>query len=181
MDRLRKVTDQRGNSTRFDYDKQGNVWKIQLSADPDFPGTMERYDYDPAGNLTTHTDPTGKTTSFLYDPNGRVKEAVRADGSSVTYLYDKNGNVLKRNDHFPTNSGTGSQWNPAQPDTVTDYQYDSFDRLKLVWCKDGQTLFRHKSEYDFTGAVTDFSDVFGYQHGSGVMMGRMWLSARPKA
>jgi RHS repeat-associated protein len=170
-----KVTDARGNSTRFDYDKAGNVWKIHYPPTPDFPsGTMEQYDYDPAGNLTTHTDSKGKTTSFLYDPNGRVREVIRADGSSVTYQYDKNGNALKRSDHFPTGAGTGDQWNPVQPDTVTDYQYDSNDRLRFVQCKDatGKILFRHKTEYDFTNAVTDFSDIFGYQYGTGVKYGQ---------
>jgi RHS repeat-associated protein len=57
---------------------------------------------------------------------------------------------------------------------VTDYQYDSNDRLRFVQCKDatGKILFRHKTEYDFTNAVTDFADVFGYQYGTGVKYGQ---------
>jgi RHS repeat-associated protein len=36
----------------------------------------------------------------------------------------------------------------------------------------GNLFFRHKTEYDFTNAVTDFSDVFGYQYGTGVKYGQ---------
>ena len=150
------VTDARGNSTEFHYDKAGNVWKI------DYPdGTSERSFFDGAGNLVEHYDGKDRKTTFQYDENDRLLLVTLHDSSTVRYYYDKNGNVTQRDDHFADTN---------QKDTSTYYKYDRNNRPIRVSCIDsgGLVLYQHKTVYNFINQVSSFHDLFGPIYGSGV-------------
>jgi YD repeat-containing protein len=51
------------------------------------------YGYDAFGNVSTITDPLGRSVSFSYDGANRVTGQTLPDGRIVGYAYDANGNV----------------------------------------------------------------------------------------
>jgi RHS repeat-associated protein len=50
------------------------------------------YAYDPAGNLTTRTDPNGHATGYTYDQSRRLKQVLSPTNQKWTYAYDPDGN-----------------------------------------------------------------------------------------
>ncbi|MCD4783160.1 MAG: hypothetical protein K8T10_04930, partial [Candidatus Eremiobacteraeota bacterium] len=126
--------------------------------------TSEIFQHDGSGNLVEHTDGEGKMTHFIYDSDDRMEEVRVPNGDSVKYTYDINGNTISRGDHFADES---------RNDTITEYEYDSNDRLSGLKCVDstGKVLYRHKFAYDITNLTTGFSDIFGTKYNSGKKYG----------
>jgi YD repeat-containing protein len=64
------------------------------------PSGVDVYSYDAAGNLQTHTDPRGVTTTFGYDELNRVTSKTYSDGTTpgVTLQYDTDQTVTLAND-----------------------------------------------------------------------------------
>ncbi len=54
--------------------------------------TIDTYDRD--GNLVTHTDPLGNTTTMTYDDADREREVDGPDGQSTTFTYDSAGQLV---------------------------------------------------------------------------------------
>ncbi|MGV8081726.1 MAG: RHS repeat-associated core domain-containing protein [Syntrophales bacterium] len=88
-DRLTAVTDAKGQTTTFEYDRTGRITK---ETDP--LGNATSYDYDARGNLAALTRPDGRTVSYRYDRNGRLLEKVFSDGSTAAFRYDDAGNLV---------------------------------------------------------------------------------------
>lgn len=58
--------------------------------------------------LTSFTDPTGKTTSYLYDAQGRVTRATLPEGNYTEYAYGARGNVSTVTNVPKAGSGLGT-------------------------------------------------------------------------
>ena len=110
------MTDRRGNTTTYEYDRNNRLTKIT-----DALGGETIYTYDALGQVTSITNAMDGVTSTVYDANGqvttdanelagegtthkiryeydsmgRVTKRYNEDGSSVRYEYDANGNITK--------------------------------------------------------------------------------------
>ncbi|MDB7945903.1 hypothetical protein PNE01_22645, partial [Flavonifractor plautii] len=119
-------------STRYEYDRNGNIIRIQLPAGGEL---LREYDaanrliaethreersgidnrtqfgYDAAGNLTEITDNQGRKTCIAYDLLNREIRRIERDGGVQRTVYDRNGQVvrlIRPNEYDPeTDSGDG--------------------------------------------------------------------------
>ncbi len=72
---------------QFSYDALGRVTTI-------VQGTRAfTYTYDSQGNLSTITDPLGRTQRFTYDAAGQILSKTLPDGGQMQFGYDANGNM----------------------------------------------------------------------------------------
>lgn len=92
------------------YDAAGRV-----TARYDAYGTAEQagtsYSYDGLGNLTSVTDPNGRTTSYGYDHAGRKVRETNALGGVTTTEYNAFGDVIRSTDAL--NNATYSYYDNA--------------------------------------------------------------------
>ncbi|WP_246094935.1 ricin-type beta-trefoil lectin domain protein [Streptomyces roseicoloratus] len=73
-------------STRYEYDRLGQLVKATASADPTHPWT---WTYDHNGRMLTATDPDTGTTSSEYDSHGRLLMLTNARGVKIWNSYDE--------------------------------------------------------------------------------------------
>ncbi|WP_234018318.1 MULTISPECIES: DUF6531 domain-containing protein [unclassified Streptomyces] len=83
------ITDQRGNTTEMTYDSAG---RMLTRAAPAALGYEESWGYDSAGNLTSHTDGRGNTTTYAYTAN-RLTSATDPTGGETAYTYTALGSL----------------------------------------------------------------------------------------
>ena len=162
------VTDAAGVETRYTYDGRGRLVKL---VHPD--GGVYDYTYDPAGNLLSQVTPAirarnvaGAQINYFYDfdrlqrieypfnpqnqvrytwgdstatafRNGRVYLVEDASGAQELW-YNSQGEVSKVVRTLIVNE-------VEQPTFVSEYQYDSWGRLKTAVYPDGELV-----EYTFT-------------------------------
>jgi len=110
--RVSRVTDARGQGTRYEYDAFNKMTKI---IDP--LGGETVLNYDPNGNLISVTDANNHVTSYVYDNMDRVQsrtDPIQGTMSTESYQYDLAGNV----DTITSRKGQ-----------VTKYQYDGLNRV----------------------------------------------------
>ena len=122
---LTSYTDRNGNTTNYEYDANGILYKI-IGADGN---AYVENGYDAKGRVTSQLDGAGHTTSFVYDvdentyiitkttvtyPDDSVQEynnnynrvaSTSVNGSNIAYEYDANGKISKL-----TNQD-GKSWN----------------------------------------------------------------------
>ncbi|MFA5813639.1 MAG: RHS repeat-associated core domain-containing protein [Patescibacteria group bacterium] len=141
---------------RQNGDGTGNSRVIEFGYDPRDRKTSEtdtylnanRYYYDPAGNMASSTDRSGRTTGYVYDDFNRLTRETDAAGNLTKYEYDKNGNRTA----------------VVYPDTTrTEYVYDATNRLTQINDQLGNkrkfgydTVGNKKYEVDKTNATTTF-------------------------
>lgn len=80
-------------TTRYGYDADGNPTMV---TDP--LGGVTKTTYDPAGLVTSLTDPDKRVTGYEYDAQGQPTKVTAPDGGTTGYTYDSSGNVTKRTD-----------------------------------------------------------------------------------
>ena len=160
-------------STRYEYDRNGNIIRIQLPAGGEI---LREYDaanrliaethreersgidnrtqfgYDAAGNLTEITDNQGRKTRIAYDLLNREIRRIERDGGVQRTIYDRNGQVvrlIRPNEYDPeTDSGDGFQ-----------FTYDAQGRVLTVLSPDGHVL--QSNTYDADGRLLQRLDGVG--------------------
>ena len=160
-------------STRYEYDRNGNIIRIQLPAGGEL---LREYDaanrliaethreersgidnrtqfgYDAAGNLTEITDNQGLKTRIAYDLLNREIRRIERDGGVQRTVYDRNGQVvrlIRPNEYDPeTDSGDGFQ-----------FTYDAQGRVLTVLSPDGHVL--QSNTYDADGRLLQRLDGVG--------------------
>ena len=160
-------------STRYEYDRNGNIIRIQLRAGGEI---LREYDaanrliaethreersgidnrtqfgYDAAGNLTEITDNQGLKTRIAYDLLNREIRRIERDGGVQRTVYDRNGQVvrlIRPNEYDPeTDSGDGFQ-----------FTYDAQGRVLTVLSPDGHVL--QSNTYDADGRLLQRRDGVG--------------------
>ena len=160
-------------STRYEYDRNGNITRIQLPAGGEI---LREYDaanrliaethreersgidnrtqfgYDAAGNLTEITDNQGRKTRIAYDLLNREIRRIERDGGVQRTIYDRNGQVVRliRPNEYDaqTDSGDGFQ-----------FTYDAQGRVLTVLSPDGHVL--QSNTYDADGRLLQRLDGVG--------------------
>ena len=160
-------------STRYEYDRNGNIIRIQLPAGGEI---LREYDaanrliaethreersgidnrtqfgYDAAGNLVEITDNQGRKTRIAYDLLNREIRRIERDGGVQRTIYDRNGQVVRLispNEYdAQTDSGDGFQ-----------FTYDAQGRVLTVLSPDGHVL--QSNTYDADGRLLQRLDGVG--------------------
>jgi YD repeat-containing protein len=143
--RLQRSTDALGNFITYQYDSLSRLTSVGDTT------RQQSYVYDAVdGDLTSSTDPLGRTTQFTsYDNLGRLTQSQRMLGTSVsdvsTVAYDGFGRV----------SQTKALAGVAGNEMVTGYEYDLLDRqTKVIDPLLGQTNYI----YDVRGFLSRVDD-----------------------
>jgi RHS repeat-associated protein len=132
--RIRKLTDDNGNATFYDYDERGLLVRERFgygSADE----TERRYFYDSVGDMVRKIDQAGEETLYTFDLMSRLLKAEYGDGREETYTYDGVGRILRAQ----TNDGS-----------TVDHVFDTLGRMRQE-IQDGRVI---ESEYDSNSART---------------------------
>jgi YD repeat-containing protein len=168
--------DEAGTRTTFTYDASGTA--LTGVTGPGGTTTFEHYTdgllsslhsadattsfaYDPAGNLTTLTDPLGSTTRFGYDAAGRLTTATDALERSVGFTYDPMGHLTALTDPLGASvgftydaDGNRTSATDAEGD-ITHYRYDQMDKLVGVTdAAEAETTYTYDRNYNLA-SVTD--------------------------
>ena len=99
LNRLASVTDERGNTTTYEYDAGcGCSDRVTKVTDPLGHATVTAYDAN--GRRSSVTDANGHTTSFVYDVRGHVIETDYPDGTSTHEAYDPRGRRISMTDQM---------------------------------------------------------------------------------
>lgn len=95
--RVTAATDERGNTTSYEYDPacgcSNRVAKIT-----DALNQSTRYQFDANGQITKFIDAAGRERTYAYDVRGEVTQATYPDGTTVKQTYDNAGRVLTSED-----------------------------------------------------------------------------------
>lgn len=139
--KITKITDAMGFVSEYFYDDFNRLYKAELPPVPGKTGkNIINIQYDKHGNVRTVLERSGKVSDYGYDSrNRRIRETV-TDGVNKTekrWMYTGIGKVWKEiigcSGNFP--DGTPDTTNCA----VTEYKYDSWNRLEKKIFPDGRT------------------------------------------
>lgn len=104
---LRSITDTRGNTATCTYDAAGKLSRIDYN-NGELAATFTHND---AGDLTSFTDPAGRTTTFTYNDEGRL--LTGADADSIRFVenaYEGELLVEQRSPARPPGEGALTQY-----------------------------------------------------------------------
>ncbi|MCQ2473205.1 MAG: cellulose binding domain-containing protein [Saccharofermentans sp.] len=175
------ITDAKNNKYEFEYDYNGNQTKAKYPN-----GSIFESAYDSRGRLTSEKDAYGNVTAYSYDGLDRLVSVKDALNGTWKYAYDSLGNVTKVTDAkgnttwynyeftdtglVVTVTNALSQKATTKYDlhgrvaysidfggTQTDYEYDSYDRVKKVTVNGEATEY----SYDGKGNITKVVDPSG--------------------
>ncbi len=117
---LDQTTDGRGVITDYSYDALKRLVSATQDpggTDPATADTAVTYGYDPAGNLTSVTDPVGGNTTYAYDDLGNLVSRTSPDTGTTSFRYDEAGNLIEKTDALGQ---------------VFTYSYDALNRLTRI-------------------------------------------------
>ena len=105
-------TDPLSNTTRFSYDRYGNVLS---AADP--LGNATRFAYDAVGDLNWTSSPTGVTTTSTYDSKGEVTATTSISDGGRNGLSSSSVNTCRGliSPRLPAASGRSAGRHPTAP------------------------------------------------------------------
>jgi len=161
------VTDRRGYTTRYFYDRHGHLTKVigpdglnesytynadgKLVNKKDSEGNSYKYTYDLEGNLYSITDPEGNRTRYYYE-DGKVTKIKSADRLEVSLSYDENGHISSITD---------------KAGVTTKYECDSLGRVTATIDALGNRTEYTLDESDNITSVTDpLGNVTRYAYNS---------------
>jgi RHS repeat-associated protein len=149
------VTDPAGHTTTFAYDTRGNpvAQNRPVNATTTQNQTFTYGDAAHPGDVTSITDPTGKTWTMVYDANGDLTRRTDPLGGATSYGYDNTG----RRTSMVSPRGNAAGADPAA--FTTAYTYDPAGALT----KNTDPLGHATSYgYDADGNQTTVTDPLGH-------------------
>ena len=88
QDKLKKLTDEAGTVTNFNYDDSGNLSTTLFTNN-----SKKIYEYNGSGQLVKLVDQLGHTYQYKYDDNGNKIETTTPKGNVLVNEYDANNNL----------------------------------------------------------------------------------------
>ncbi|MBQ6888040.1 MAG: fibronectin type III domain-containing protein [Lachnospiraceae bacterium] len=163
--RVTTFTDELGNDTKYTYDENGHMVKVELA------GASIQNSYNEYGQLTKRVDALGNVTQMEYDACGRMTHVIHPDGTEEQveynvqnmpvkvvnrdgtvnmYYYDENNNLIAVQDELGHSS---------------TYSYDDNDNLVSFMNKKGDVWTCIYDENNHLKQVTDPEGrIYQYSH-----------------
>lgn len=145
-----QVIDTFGRITLNEYDNAGRLVKTTENHDPARPANDQNeynlittYGYDVNGNLTSVTDPLGRTTNHTYDELNRLTSTTDPLGNTTTTTYNPDGTVASTTDALGN---------------TTSFTYDNLKRVVTTTDPVGNAT---STSYDAAGNVASTTDANG--------------------
>lgn len=166
--RVTELRDGRGNPTFYDYNSDGNLWRVRypLANTTTHDDIQEFGGFDKTGNPTWRKDGENVQTTYAYDPlDDLLKTISYPNGETVQMTYDQHGRLDTM----------------ADQNRYVDYTYDGLDNVTqaLTTFKDGATsLFTAQLGYTYhadgsRATMSTPKGTFEYRYDA---LGRMnWL------
>jgi len=143
--RVQEVTCGFADKTTYAYDAYGN-----LTSETDPLGRTTTATYDPLGDLLTETSPMGNVTANTYDADQELTSSTAgyesAAAATTTYTYDGSGNVLT------TVTPRGNVAGGTPSDFTTTNAYDALGDLVSV-----TDPYGHSTTYAYDAAGNKLS------------------------
>ncbi|CAM98516.1 putative rhs related protein (plasmid) [Clavibacter michiganensis subsp. michiganensis NCPPB 382] len=137
---LCSAKDGNGNTTKYNYDKVGNLIKVT----PPAPQGATTYTYDALSRVTSVTDGKGDITKYAYDVRDRQTLVTFDNGGSLAKTYYPNGLV-----QFDSDSFAGTK----------QFEYDTLGRTtQQIGSLAG---LNQKYTHDAAGNILTFEDTSG--------------------
>jgi len=142
----------------------GNLTLYDVTGITHEDSTTESFVYDAAGNLTSHVDQAGHTTSGTYNANGQPLTATNAAGGVTTNIYNVDATLDDYTDPAgnTTTFGYDALKRPnliiSEDGSTFDFTYDDADRLLTTTDENGNTT---TLAYDLNGNLDTITDPLG--------------------
>lgn len=162
------VTDSEGVTYSFEHDEAGRItamcgaggYRLAFSYDENTSdlasitnalGHVVSFTYDEAGRMTSHSTPSGATTTFTYNVAGDITKRVEPDGAVYEYTYEH-----------------GRLMSETAPDGgTTVYTYGSNGEVESVTDPLGRvTSFTHDDQGNTASVTTPGGDTWATVHDS---------------
>jgi YD repeat-containing protein len=91
--RLYTASNAKKEVTRYTYDTNDNVTKMEMSANGKTWQTVDSSAYNELGQITGSTDALGKTAAYGYNNRGLLNAETDRNGVTTTHAYDEIGNI----------------------------------------------------------------------------------------
>lgn len=158
LDDLTEYTDAKGVKTTNKYDEKGNLLSSSTPLIGSEPAQSRTFTYayeskEHSGDITSITDPNGKTTTFTYDAAGDLASVTDATSDKTTYAYDALGRRLTQ--VSPRGNAKGGK--PSE--YTTTFAYDAAGNRVTATDPLGH---ERKWSYDADGNVETETDANGH-------------------
>jgi YD repeat-containing protein len=121
--RLSSVTNERGETWEYEYDKAGRVIR-----EKDFSGRTLHFKYDASGFLIERLNGNGESVRLERNKLGQIVAKKLSDGASAFFEYDANGFIaVAKNESITVKferDAYGRVLREVQGDRVVESKYD---------------------------------------------------------
>jgi YD repeat-containing protein len=170
------VTDGVGTLSTFIFNNDGTIQAGAIGYDISAnPSKASQFTYDSNGNMASHTDALGRTTSYTYDSLGHKITMIQPlpnsntnlAAATTTYTYDTLGNLIQTaaplgRTTSSTYDANGNKITDTDPlGHITTYQYDALNRLTTTTYPTQPSTTTTRT-YDFRNKVVDETDQAGH-------------------
>jgi len=166
---LKKISRPETGVVELFYDAHNQVAQVK-----DGRNFLTHFTYDTYGNLKQVTDDEDNITQYVNDYAGRTISVTDAEGIKTTYAYDNNDNpgtitnyardgqsiIRTINRAYDDNDNLDDvRWNNSGTNSLTDYSYDSRDRLQQVTTATGFSKVFTYYDNDLPKTITDCNNI----------------------
>ncbi len=131
------ITDPLGQQTQVISDAKGRLIEVR-GPQVDGASQVTRYQYDDAtGQLRSHTDASGQTTTYEYDAHGNQTLVRDAAGNTTTRTYGQLNQLLTQTRYAVADPDGAGSAQPSQAET-TRYVYNSQNKLRYTISAEGR-------------------------------------------
>jgi len=171
---LIKITNDLGYQTKFTYDKNGNVTKVERQANTGATvwQTVE-YTYDNLNNVETVEDPLNRVTTYDYDESENLISVTDAETNVTTYEYDERDMLFKHKDANTPQGVTQYDYDGNRnlakitdaEGNETTYGYDGFDRRTSMTYDDSSgSTYQYDKNFNLTKHITPSGNDIDYTY-----------------
>ena len=177
--RVTTFTDEVGNDTRYTYDENGHMVKVELAGNciensyngygqmtkrVDAHGNITQMEYDECGRMTRVVYPDGMEEQAFYSNKNLPTKVINRDGTVKIYYYDINNNpsmvVDENGDNFicAYDDNDNLRYYCDKEHNEWKYTYDENNHLKEATDPEGNV---YQYSYDIIGRLTSYTSPEG--------------------
>lgn len=169
---LIEVTNPLLYKTKYSYDQNGNITRIQRQADASATTWQAiSYTHTILNKVKTITDPLTRVTMYNYDLNENLSSMVDAENKTTTYIYDERDLLFKT---IEANNGVTEQTYDLNKNlkeikdangNLTKYIHDGFDRQqRMTYADNTFSQYDYDKNSNLTRHTTPGTKVMEYDY-----------------